>query len=130
MKKSWILIFCASAVFFCFAAGLFCQAGRGSDSKYEIRPQITLPDNYLQNNPAQTEHLLTENSRQLSQLSEDIQDISRKLDSIDNKLTQLSARIAYIEAACSVKKQPPLPAGKASAITKTAEPNQTGGNLP
>jgi hypothetical protein len=108
------------------AAGLVCcvvlvwlsTSIHGSEKKYEVRPQITLPE--YRTDAARAidayERLMDRymglTERNLIGFGMDLKGVDKKLGSIDAKLTEISARMARIERVLGIEQGPHLPGNR------------------
>ena len=98
------------AVFVCCLAVVWLSTSiQGSQRKYEVHPQITVPE--YRSDAARAidayerlmERYMDLTERNSFRFGTDIQDAMRKLDSIDNKLTELAERMERIEKALGIE---------------------------
>ena len=91
----------------------FSTSIQGKETTYEVRPQISVPE--YRTDAARAidayEHivqrLMDTNKNSLAEIDTTLKTIAKKLDSIDASLARLSARMAGIEKALSLKKLKP-----------------------
>lgn len=92
---------------------------QGGEKKYEITPEITLPESRTDAARAidAYEHVMDRfmnlTERNFMGIDTDVKDIAKKVSSIDYKLTELSTRMARIEKALGIE-QPKEPVEKTS----------------
>jgi hypothetical protein len=109
MSKNKNLLATGIVLIVCFMVIAFCGTIRGSDDKYKIEPEITLPE--YQNDTTRIigayermmDRFMNLTERNFSSINTDVKDIAIKLVMIDNKLTELSTRMAKIENALGIK---------------------------
>lgn len=112
----------------CFIGIAVSNPTHGGDRKYEIEPEITLPE--YQNDLGRVisayermmDRLMYMTERNFNSISFDVKDVSNKLVSIDSKLTELSARIAKIEKALGIE-QSETPGKKNDEVKNDANDN-------
>lgn len=116
MKTNKSLLAAAAAVMCCVIAVCFSTSIHGSQSTYELRPQIAIPEHktdivrVIDAYERLMERYLDLTERNSAMIGTDIQNIAVRLDSIDGRLAELSTRTARIEIALGIK-QPATPAG-------------------
>lgn len=87
----------------------FSSSIHGVEKRYEIRPEITLPQ--YQTDTARAinaygrvmDRFIDLTEQNLTGISTDVKNIANKLVSIDHKLTDISARMARIEKALGIE---------------------------
>lgn len=101
-RTKCVFAICAFLII-CLAVSIFSTVVWGSQRRYEIRPEITLPEykTDIQRVMDAYEHLmgnyiaLTESH--LSSTRTEIGNLTRKLDSIDRKIAELSIQVESIQ---------------------------------
>lgn len=110
-KKTGLLAIC---VFFvvCLSAMCLSTSQHGGEKRYEVRPEITLPESQTDVSRVidAYERLInnyikpTEDS--LINIRSEVRDVSQRLDSIEDKISELSAQLERIEKKLGIE-QPP-----------------------
>lgn len=109
MKKNKNFLVIAGIIACCVIALWFSPSIRGSDNKYELRPQITIPEHksdivrVIDAYERLMERYLDLTERNSAMVGDDIRAIAIRLDSIDERLAELSTRTARIERALGIK---------------------------
>ncbi|MGB8225482.1 MAG: hypothetical protein WCE45_01250 [Sedimentisphaerales bacterium] len=128
MSKNKNLLVAGIVLIVCLIVIVFSDSIHGSEKKYEIEPEITLPE--YRSDAARAidayEHVMNRfmslTERNFSGINTDVKDISQKLVLIDYKLTELSTRMARIENALGIK-QPQEPVEKTSEVKSDVNDN-------
>ena len=108
---------------------LFCTILYAGDHRYEIEPEIRLPEHRTDAARAidayerMMSRYMALSERQLVGVSGDVRDVLRKLDSMDAKLNDLSVRIGRIEQALGI--QVVVPVREPKKATKQAKEKTT-----
>ena len=108
-KRNINLLTAGVIVITCFVSVWLTGSIQGSEKTYEIRPEITLPENRTDAARAidayerLMDRLMDLTQRNLTGVNTDIKGIAEQLFSIDSKLTELSKRIARIEKALGIE---------------------------
>jgi len=119
------LLVVATGLAACIMVVLFSKSIEGGQKKYEIHPQITLPEYRTDSTRAMDayERLMDRymglTERNLIRIETNLGTVVRKLDSIDRKLTELSARMIKIEKALGTGE--PKPPVKKKARSKSTD---------
>ena len=115
MKKNKSLLAIASVVVCCVIAVWFSTSIQGSQTTYELQPQIAIPEHktdivrVIDAYERLMERYLDLIERNSALVGVDIRNIAVRLDSIDGRLAELSDRAERIEEALGIK-QPAVPA--------------------
>jgi predicted nucleic acid-binding Zn-ribbon protein len=125
MSKNKNLLAFSIALIVCIIVIVFSDSIHGSEKKYEIEPEITLPE--YQNDLGRVinayermmDRMMYINERNFAGINTDVKDISKKLVSIDRKLTELSKKMTRIEKALNID-QPGKPIEKTSEVKNDA----------
>ena len=93
----------------CLVAVYSLTSIQGSENRYKIRPEITLPEYRTDTARAidayerVMDRFISLTERNLASINTDVKDIAKKLVLIDCKLTELSTRMARIEKALGIE---------------------------
>ncbi len=128
MSKHNNLLAFSIVLIICLLVIAFSDSIHGSEKKYEIEPEITLPE--YQNDLGRVinayermmDRMMYMNERNFAGISTDVKDISKKLVSIDRKLTELSKKMTRIEKTLNID-QPEKSVEKISEIKNDANDN-------
>ena len=128
MSKNKNLLAVSIVLIVCLIVIMFSDSIRGSEKKYEIEPEITLPE--YQNDLSRVinayermmDRMMYINERNFAGINTDVKDISKKLVLIDLKLTELSKKMTRIERALNID-QPEKPVEKTSEVENDANDN-------
>jgi len=107
------LLAVATGLAACIIVVLFSKSIEGGQKKYEIHPQITIPEYRADAARAidAYERLMDRymglTERNLIRIETSLGTVVRKLDSIDRKLTELSARMSRIERTLGTREPKP-----------------------
>jgi hypothetical protein len=124
MSTNKKLLAVAAAIVCCVIAVWSSTSIHGSQSTYELRPQIAIPEHktditrVVDAYERLMERYLDLTDRNSALMSEDIRNIAASLDSIDARLAELSARTARIERAFGIQQ----PGSSAEALNRTEIP--------
>jgi len=107
------------------------------DRRYEIRPEITLPEyrtdaaRAIDAYERTMDRYMNMTERSLSGVNTDVKAVLMKLDAIDAKLSGLCTRVARIEGALGIKTVSSVPPPqKAAADTTIAKPEKQSQKAP
>jgi predicted nucleic acid-binding Zn-ribbon protein len=125
MSKNKNLLAVCIVLIVCLIVIVFSDSIHGSEKKYEIEPEITLPE--YQNDLGRVinayermmDRMMYINEKNFAGINTDVKDISKKLVSIDRKLTELSKKMTRIEKALNID-QPGKPVEKTSEVKNDA----------
>ena len=128
MSKNKNLLAVSIVLIVCLIVIAFSDPIHGSEKKYEIEPEITLPE--YQNDLGRVinayermmDHMMYINERNFAGINTDVKDINKKLVLIDRKLTELSKKMTRIEKALNIN-QPEKPVEKTSEVQNDANDN-------
>jgi hypothetical protein len=128
MSKNKNLLAVSIVLIVCFIGIAFSDSIHGSEKKYEIEPEITLPE--YQNDLGRVinayermmDRMMYMNERNFAGINTDVKDISKKLVSIDRKLTEISKKMTRIEKALNID-QSGKPVEKTSEVKNDANDN-------
>lgn len=115
MKTNKNLMAAAVAVVCCVIVVWFSTSIHGSQTTYEVRPQVAVGEHrtdivrVIDAYERLMERYLDLTERNSAMIGADVQSIALRLDSIDDRLAELSARAARMETALGIK-QPATPA--------------------
>ena len=115
----------AAVVIACAAVVWYSGVIKGYERTYEVRPQITLPENRTDAARAidayerLMERYMGVSERNFGGINADLKGIANKLDSIDGRLAGLSERVGRIEKALGI--EPPKKAVVEQFRAKTGE---------
>jgi len=128
MSKNKNLLAVSIVLIVCLIVIAFSDSIHGSEKKYEIEPEITLPE--YQNDLSRVinayermmDRMMYMNERNFAGINTDVKDISKKLVLIDRKLTELSKKMTRIEKALNID-QPEKPVENTSEVKDDANDN-------
>ncbi len=98
-----------AVIIFCLIIILFSPSIYGGHKRYEVKPQIYLPE-YATDTPHiiyvyenMIDRLLGQTENNLNNINTEIKVIAEKLDSIETNITELSTRIERVETALGIE---------------------------
>ena len=112
MKNSWKKMLIAAAVLALCIVLSSSTSIEGRDKDYEIRPEITLPEQktdttrFIESYERILDRLITTKERDQLNLTDNIGNISGKLEAIDKKLDDVLTRLGRIEKALNINEKP------------------------
>lgn len=111
MKNNGKNLLIATAVLaLCIVLASFSTSIQGRDRGYEIRPEITLPEQktdttrFIESYERILDRMISTNERGQI-IADNVGNISEKLESMDKKLDDISARIEKIENALNINER-------------------------
>ena len=119
----------------CVAMVWYSGVIEGYEKRYEIRPEIRLPEHRTDAARAIDAYerlmgrYMTLSERNFASVSGNLQGVTKRLDSIDGKLTGLLVRIGRIEKALGIE-PPKVEVPKGSAPSEDKLPGEGGREMP
>lgn len=108
-KENKNLLAVGAVLIVCLIMIWLASSIQGGQKKYEVRPEITLPEYRTDTARAidayerVMDRFINLTEENLTGINADVKDITKKLDLIDCKLTELSTRMARIEKALGIE---------------------------
>jgi predicted nucleic acid-binding Zn-ribbon protein len=127
MNKNKNLLAVSIVLIICLIVIAFSDSIHGSEKKYRIEPEITLPE--YQNDLGRVinayermmDRVMSMNEKNFASINIEVKDINKKLDAIEQKLTELSKKTARIEKALNIDTSKEMDAND-SPIIETETP--------
>jgi predicted nucleic acid-binding Zn-ribbon protein len=127
MNKNKNLLAVSIVLIICLIVIAFSDSIHGSEKKYRIEPEITLPE--YQNDLGRVinayermmDRLMDINEKNSAGIDTEVKKITKRLASIDRKLTELSKKTARIEKALNIDASKEMDAND-SPIIETETP--------
>jgi len=127
-KENKNLLVAGAVLIVCLIVIGFSSSIHGDEKRYDVRPEITLPEYRTDTARAidayerVMDRFMSLTEKNLTGISTDVKDIAKTLVLIDSKLTDLSTRMARIENALGIKQVEKTPEAKTSDVTDTNKP--------